>query len=175
MKVLISTEQIQTRVSEMSRQISRDYAGRPVTLLGVLNGSLMFLADLVRQLDLRSRIGFVQASSYRGATTEPKELEVNAGLAPDIRGRHVLLLDDILDSGHTLNRLSEHVRGLRPESLKVAVMLRKRGRQQVPLEPDYCGFEIPDVFVVGYGMDYDDEYRQLPYVAELDGESATRR
>ena len=175
MKVLISTEQIQQRVAELARQIARDYAGRPVTLLGVLNGSLMFLADLVRQLDLRSRIGFIQASSYRGATTRPGELEVNAGLVPDIRGRHVLLLDDILDSGRTLVRLGGHVRGLEPASVKIVVMLRKRGRQQVPCEPDYCGFEIPDVFVVGYGMDYNDEYRQLPYVAELDGESATRR
>jgi hypoxanthine phosphoribosyltransferase len=170
MKVLITTEQIQARVVELSRQISRDYAGRPITLLGVLNGSLMFLADLVRKLDLRSRIGFIQASSYRGATTTPRDLEVNAGLVPDIRGKHVLLLDDILDSGQTLVRLVDHMRGLEPASLKIAVMLRKSGRQQVPCEPDYCGFEIPDVFVVGYGMDYDDEYRQLPYVAELDGE-----
>jgi hypoxanthine phosphoribosyltransferase len=167
MRVLISKPQIELRIAELAQEISRDYAGQSITLLGVLNGSLMFLADLVRQLDLPSRIGFVQATSYRGATTTPGELDVNPGLIPDVRGRQVLLLDDILDSGVTLTTLKQRVWALEPSSLKVAVLLRKRGRQQVPFEPDYCGFEIPNVFVVGYGMDYNDEYRQLPYVAEL--------
>jgi len=167
MRVLISKPQIELRIAELAREISRDYGGQSITLLGVLNGSLMFLADLVRQLDLPSRIGFVQATSYRGATTTPGELDVNPGLVPDVRGRQVLLLDDILDSGVTLTTLKQRVWALEPASLKVAVLLRKRGRQQVPFEPDYCGFEIPNVFVVGYGMDYNDEYRPLPYVAEL--------
>jgi hypoxanthine phosphoribosyltransferase len=131
----------------------------------VLTGSLIFLSDLVRQLDLPLRIGLIQASSYRGATTTAGELRVNPELLPDVRGRHVLVLDDILDTGQTMTRLSQHVRELGVASLKVGVLLRKRGRQQVELEPDYCGFDIPDAFVVGYGLDYNDEYRHLPHIA----------
>jgi hypoxanthine phosphoribosyltransferase len=138
-----------------------------VTIIGVLTGSLMFLADLVRHLDLHLRIGVLQASSYRGATTRPGELHVQPELLPDVRGRHILLLDDILDTGKTLGYLTAHLRGLGVESLRVAVLLRKEGRQEVPLEPDYCGFTIPDRFVVGYGLDYNDEYRHLPYIAIL--------
>ena len=168
MEILIPAERIQQRVAELARQITADYDHQPVTLIGVLTGSLMFMADLVRQLDLASRIGFIQASSYRGATTTPGELAIYPGLVPDVRGRHVLLLDDILDTGHTLVRVVGQVQDLQPHSLRVAVLLRKLGRQQVPLEPDYCGFAIPDRFVIGYGLDYNDEYRHLPYVAVLD-------
>jgi hypoxanthine phosphoribosyltransferase len=127
----------------------------------------MFLADLVRQLDLPLRIGLLQASSYRGKNTSPGQLQVGPELVPDVRNRHVLLLDDILDTGKTLSHLVGHLNNLGTSSVRVAVLLRKRGRQEVPLEPDYCGFDIPDVFVVGYGLDFNDEYRHLPYVAML--------
>jgi hypoxanthine phosphoribosyltransferase len=167
MEMLISAERIQERVREMARQIAADYRGAPLTIVGVLTGSLMFLADLVRRLDSPLRIAFIQASSYRGAATEPGSLHVQPELLPDLRGRDVMLLDDILDTGKTLQHVSEHIRGLGVSSLRIAVLLRKRGRQQVPVEPDYCGFDIPDRFVVGYGLDYDDEYRHLPYVAVL--------
>jgi hypoxanthine phosphoribosyltransferase len=168
MEILIPAERIQQRVAELARQIGGDYRGRPLTIVGVLTGSLMFVADLVRHLDLQLRITFVQASSYRGATTTAGRLQVQPELLPDLRGRHVLLLDDILDTGQTLRHLTEYLRGLGVASLRVAVLLRKHGRQQVPLEPDYCGFDIPDRFVVGYGLDYDDEYRHLPYVAVME-------
>lgn len=167
MEILLPAERIQERVKELAGQIADDYAGRPLTIIGVLTGSLMFLADLVRHLDLPLRIGLIQASSYRGATTRPGELHVQPELTPDVRGREVLLLDDILDTGRTLDRLVRHFRELEAASLRVAVLLRKRGRQTVALEPDYCGFEIPDLFVVGYGLDFDDEYRHLPHVAAL--------
>lgn len=167
MQVLISAEDIQRRVGELARQISGDYAGQPVTLLGILTGSLMFLADLIRQLDLPSRIGFIQASSYRGKTTRPEKLEIVPGMVPEIRGRHVLLLDDILDTGRTLDQVMKLVQDMAPKSVRTVVLLRKRGRQELPLEPDYCGFEIPNVFVIGYGLDYNDEYRQLPHIAVL--------
>lgn len=167
MEILISAQKIQTRVHELARQIGADYADEDVTFVGVLTGSLMFLADLVRQLDLRLRIGFVQASSYRGATTRSGELHIGPELLPDVRDRHVLLLDDILDTGKTLHHLVAHIRGLGARSVKVAVLLRKRGRQELHLEPDYCGFEIPDRFVVGYGMDFNDEHRHLPYIGVL--------
>src|SRR5262249_7913773 len=155
--------------------IQVDYQDRPVTIIGVLTGSLMFLADLVRHLDLPLRIGLIQASSYRGAVTRPGELHVQKELLPDIRGRHVLLLDDILDTGQTLGYLVPYLRQLGPPSVRVAVLLRKQGRQQVSLEPDYYGFEIPDAFVIGYGLDFNDEYRHLPYVAILPAESDGRK
>jgi hypoxanthine phosphoribosyltransferase len=165
MEVLISADRIQQRVGELARQIAADYQDRPVTIVGVLTGSLMFLADLVRHLDLSLRIGLIQASSYRGTTTAPGELHVQPELVPDVDGRHVLLLDDILDTGQTLAYLTAHIRSLGARTLRVAVLLRKMGRQKIPLEPDYCGFEIPDAFVVGYGLDYNDEYRHLPHIA----------
>ncbi|GIW81942.1 MAG: hypoxanthine phosphoribosyltransferase [Gemmatales bacterium] len=167
MNILISAERIQERVRTMAAEISADYRDRPLTILGVLTGSLMFLADLVRHLDLPIRIGLVQASSYRGAATTPGELRIHPELLPDVRNRHVLLLDDILDTGRTLSRLAEHLRSLEVASLRIAVLCRKIGRQEVPLEPDYQGFEIPNEFVVGYGLDYNDEYRHLPFVAVL--------
>ncbi len=167
MEILIPAERIQQRVAELAGQVAADFRGRPVTIVGVLTGCLMFLADLVRHLDLSLRIGLVQASSYRGATTTPGELHVAPELLPDLRDRHVLLLDDILDTGQTISRLAGHIRGLGPASLRTGVLLRKAGRQQVPFEPDYCGFDIPDAFVVGYGLDYNDEYRHLPHIAVL--------
>ncbi len=170
MQVLLPAEQIQKRVGELARQIALDYDGRPVTFVGVLTGCLMFLADLVRQLDLPLRIDFIQASSYRGATTTAGQLHIHPGLAPDVRGRHVLLLDDILDTGKTLVHLRSHLHDLGAASLRTGVLLRKRGRQVVEIEPDYCGFEIPDAFVVGYGLDFNDEYRHLPYIAILPNE-----
>jgi hypoxanthine phosphoribosyltransferase len=167
MEILIPAERIQVRIGELARQIAADYAHRPVTIMGVLTGSLMFLADLVRHLPLPLRIGWIQASSYRGAVTSPGALHIEPDLVPDVRGRHILLLDDILDTGQTLGHLVRHVDNLQVESVRVAILLRKKGRQKVPLEPDYCGFEIPDAFVVGYGLDYNDEYRNLPYIAVL--------
>ena len=167
MQILIPAERIQQRVGELARQIAEDYHGRPVTIVGVLTGSLIFVADLIRHLDLSLRVGLIQASSYRGAVTTPGELHVQPELTPDVNGRHVLLLDDILDTGQTLNHLVRHLHGLGAASVCVGVLLRKQGRQQVPLEPDYCGFDIPNAFVVGYGLDFNDEYRHLPYIAVL--------
>jgi hypoxanthine phosphoribosyltransferase len=168
MDILIPAERIRERVAELARQVADDYRDRhPVTIVGVLNGSLMFLADLVRHLDMPLRIGLIQASSYRGTVTEPGELRIDPALLPDVRGRHVLLLDDILDTGQTLGHLVSHFGTLGCASLHVGVLLRKEGRQQVALVPDYCGFDIPDAFVVGYGLDRNDEYRNLPYIAVL--------
>ena len=172
MKVLLSAADIQRRVAEMARQIADDYRGQPVTIVGVLTGCLMFLADLVRHLDLPLRIGLLQASSYRGETTTAGELRIQLERLPDLRGRHVLLLDDILDTGQTLAYLREHLHNLGIASLRIGVLLRKEGRQQLPLEVDYRGFDIPDAFVVGYGLDYNDEYRHLPYVAVLSADNS---
>ncbi len=167
MEILLSAERIRERVGELAAEIRDQYRGQPITIVGVLTGCLMFLADLVRHLDMPVRLALVQASSYRGAATSPGKLRVQADLTPELRGRHLLLIDDILDTGRTLDHMVRQLQELKPASLRVAVLLRKQARQEVPLEPDFCGFDIPDVFVVGYGLDYNDEYRQLPFLGVL--------
>jgi hypoxanthine phosphoribosyltransferase len=167
MEILIPAERIQQRVAELGRQIAADYRGRPLTVVGVLTGCLIFLADLVRQMDLPLRLALVQASSYRGAATRPGELRISPELLPDVRGRDILLLDDILDTGQTLASLKNYLLQSGAASVRTVVLLRKLGRQQVPLEPEYYAFDIPDVFVVGYGLDYNDQFRHLPHVAAL--------
>jgi hypoxanthine phosphoribosyltransferase len=167
-RILLSAEQIQQRVRELGQEIGHAFNGRSVTIVGVLTGCLIFLADLVRQLDLPTRIAFLQASSYRGTATLPGELKIDPGLLPDVRGAHVLLVDDILDTGRTLKQVADHLQALGVQSLATVVLLRKKGRQQVAVDPTYCGFEIPDVFVVGYGLDFNGAYRHLPSIAVCD-------
>ena len=169
MEILITEAQIQERVRELGKQIEVDYQGRPLTIVAILTGSLIALADLIRQIQLPLRVALLQASSYKGATTSSGALIINESFAPDVAGRDVLLLDDILDTGHTLATLVHRMSDRGALRVRTAVLLRKRGRQEVKIEPDYCGFEIPDAFVVGYGLDYDDDYRHLPYVAVLPG------
>ena len=168
MEILLSETQIQARVEELGRQIEADYHGKPLTIVAVLTGSLIVLADLIRRIQIPLRVALLQASSYKGATTSGGALIINEAFAPDVAGRDVLLLDDILDTGHTLGTLVHRMTDRGALSVRTAVLLRKVGRQEVRLEPDYCGFVIPDKFVVGYGLDYDDDYRHLPYVAVLD-------
>jgi hypoxanthine phosphoribosyltransferase len=167
-EILLSESAIQARVEELGRQVSDDYQGKRLTIVAILTGSLILLADLIRQIRLPHRIALVQASSYKGATITGGALILNEAFAPDVAGRDVLLLDDILDTGHTLATLVHRMNDRGANSVRTAVLLRKLGRQEVHLEPDYCGFTIPDKFVVGYGLDYDDDYRHLPYVAVMD-------
>lgn len=167
-EVLLGESAIQARVAELADDIRRDYSGRAFTVVGVLTGSLIFLADLVRAIELPLRIGLVGASSYRGTTTTAGALVIQDALLPDVRGRHLLLLDDILDTGQTISGLVRHLsvdRGA--ATVKTCVLLRKVGRQTVPFEPDYVGFAIPDRFVVGYGLDFDDDYRHLRFIGVL--------
>jgi hypoxanthine phosphoribosyltransferase len=168
MEVLIPADAIRVRLDELAAEIGRAYEGKPpVTVVGILNGCLMFVADLVRRLDLPLRLAFVTASSYRGTATAPGRLEIRDELLPDLAGRHVLVLDDILDTGKTLTRVVAHLIDRGAASVKVGVLLRKVGRQEVPFEPDFVAFTIPDRFVVGYGLDFDDEFRHLPYIGVL--------
>jgi hypoxanthine phosphoribosyltransferase len=167
-KVLLNEEQLREGVARMAAQINGHYGQRPLTLVGVLTGSIVLVADLIRRLDMPLRVGVVQARSYRGAATTPGELTVNSDLMPDISRRDVLVVDDIFDTGKTLLKLLDQLGRLGPTSLASAVLLRKHGRQEVAMQPDYVGFEIPDAFVVGYGLDYQDEYRNLPYLAALE-------
>jgi len=166
-EILIQEAEIRARVAELGRQIAADYQGKPLTIVAVLTGSLIVLADLIRRIEIPLRVALIQASSYKGATTTARSLLINESFAPDVTGRDVLLLDDILDTGHTLATLVHRMSERGALSVRTAVLLRKIGRQEVPIEPDYCGFTIPDQFVVGYGLDYDDDYRHLPYVGVL--------
>jgi hypoxanthine phosphoribosyltransferase len=165
-ELLIDEDRIRQRLVVLGQQIEHDYRDRPLTIVAVLTGSLIALADLIRQIRIPLRIALLQASSYRGATTATT-LVINEAFVPDVIGRDVLLLDDILDTGQTLGALVDHLKDRGAASVKTAVLLRKIGRQVVPIEPDYCGFVIPDAFVVGYGLDFNDEYRHLPYVGVL--------
>jgi len=167
MDVLITQAAIQARVRDIAHDIHRDFEGRRFTVVGILTGSLVFLADLIRYIELPHQIGLLQASSYRGASTEAGTLVVNDSLLQEVQGKHILLLDDILDTGATLSRLVEHLQHRGAASVGTAVLLRKIGRQTVAFEPDYTGFSIPDQFVVGYGLDFNDDYRHLPFIGVL--------
>jgi hypoxanthine phosphoribosyltransferase len=174
MRTLLSKEQLHDGVTGMADKIAGCYADRQLTIVGVLTGSVVLMADLIRLIDLPMRVGVLQASSYRGATTTRGELVINSELMLDISGRDVLLVDDIFDTGHTLVRTLEKMRAFEPTSIRSAVLLRKHGRQEVEYRPDFVGFDIPDEFVVGYGLDYEDMYRNLPFLAALEPEDIAR-
>ena len=168
MKVLLSEEQLRVGVGRLAREISSYYENRPLTIVGVLTGSVVLLADLIRQLEMPLQVGLVQARSYRGRSTSPGSLVIHADLLPELKDQHVLLVDDIYDTGRTLFELVAQIDDLGATAIRSAVLLRKKGRQEVSLEPNHVGFDIPDEFVVGYGLDYNDMYRNLPYVASLE-------
>ena len=164
--VLISRPQIARRIRELSREIERDFAGRELAVVAVLNGTVMFLADLIRNLSLPLRLDFIGVSSY-GLGTESGELVFTKELRLDVRGRDVLLVDDILDTGKTLSRVVAKVRELKPQRIKTCVLLEKAARRTEEVQADYIGFSIPDLFVVGYGLDFAERYRNLPFVGVL--------
>ena len=168
MYTLIPAHQIALRVAELGRTIGGAYRGKPLTILGVLNGSVILVADLMRSVQVPHRVGFVQASSYGGPTTEPGSLSVGLSLMPEIAGRDVLLVDDIFDTGRTMVRLLDELQRYHPSSLRTAVLLWKQERSEVAATPDYFGFQIPNAFVVGYGLDYDDDYRHLSDIVVLE-------
>jgi hypoxanthine phosphoribosyltransferase len=165
-KTLVTADEIQQSIGELAVEIRRREAGRPLTVIAVMTGSIMFLADLVRKLDMPLRVGVIQARSYQG--TKRGSLAINLDMLPEITGRDVLVVDDIFDTGHTLLEVISLLDERGPRSIRSAVLVLKQGKQQVTLRPDYVGFEIPDVFVVGYGLDYNDAYRNLPFLAALE-------
>lgn len=167
--VIFTAQQIASRVQELARQISSDYSSADeLVMVGVLRGCYIFLADLSRAVTVPRRIDFIAVSAY-GLQTEPSEsLRLIMDVRSDLAGRHVLIVDDILDSGLTLHYLEQLFRARNPATLKTCVFLRKPGRLQVDMTPDYLGFDIPDVWVVGYGLDCADRYRALPYIGQVD-------
>jgi hypoxanthine phosphoribosyltransferase len=166
-KVLISEEEIQAKLAEMGEAITRDYAGRPVLLVGVLKGAFVVMADLARHIRLPVEFDFMAVSSYGAATKTSGVVRILKDLDHDLENRDVLIVEDIVDSGLTLNYLLKNLRARRPASLEVAALLHKRGLQKVAIDMRYVGFEIPPEFVVGYGLDFGERYRNLPYVATL--------
>ena len=164
--VLISRTELHRRVRELAAQIQRDFAGRDLVVVSLLNGTVLFLADLIRSLDMPLRLDFMGVSSY-GSGTVSRELVFTKELRLDVRDRDVLLVDDILDTGKTLTTVIAKLQKLRPRQIKTCVLLNKLARRVEPIQADYSGFDIPDLFVVGYGLDYAERYRNLPFVGVL--------
>jgi hypoxanthine phosphoribosyltransferase len=165
-RVLITEEQLARRVKILAREIERDFRGRETVVVSLLSGTVMFLADLIRHLNLPLRLDFIGVSSY-GIGTESGDLVFTKELRIDVRGRDVLLIDDILDTGKTMSRVLPKLRALKPRRIKVCVLLDKSERRVEKVKADYVGFAVPDFFVVGYGLDFAERYRNLPFVGVL--------
>lgn len=172
--VLISEEALAAKVAEMGQAISRDFAGKKLIVIGVLKGSVVFMADLIRQITIPVEMDFMAVSSYGSGTKTSGVVKILKDLDRLIEGYDVLVVEDILDSGMTLSYLTELLRDRNPASIHIATLLDKPERRKVEIKPDYVGFTIPDEFVVGYGLDYAELYRSLPYVGILDPKVYTK-
>ena len=166
-EVLFSEEQLKARVAEIARQIEADYAGKEIMLISVLRGSFIFMADLCRAIQLPCTLDFMSVSSYGKGTTSSGQFQITKDLSEDITGRHVIVVEDILDSGNTLSYLLKILENRHPASIRLCTLLDKPERRVKPVEVHYTGFSIPDAFVVGYGLDYAERYRNLPYIGVL--------
>ncbi len=165
--MLITEEQIQTKVAELARQVDADYIGKEILLVGVLKGAVMVMADLARALETPVSMEFMAVSSYGSSTSSSGVVRILKDLDREIEGKHVLVVEDIIDSGLTLNWLLRNMRSRGPASVEVCALLRKPEAAKVDVPVKYVGFNIPSVFVVGYGLDYAERYRELPFVGRL--------
>ena len=166
--ILVTEEQLKAKVHELGAQITRDYAGRDLLLVSILKGSVVFMADLMRAIQMPCGIDFMVVSSYGGAnTTYTGLVKIVKDLDQDLSGKDLLIVEDILDTGITLSHLVPMLKLRNPASVRLCTILSKPSRRKADIEPDYLGFEVPDEFVVGYGLDYDENYRNLPYVGVL--------
>ncbi len=166
-EVLIDEATLQAKVTELGARISADYADRQVTLVSVLKGALPFMADLMRAITAPVRIDLMEVSSYGGSTETSGRVRILKDLSSSVEGEHVLIVEDIIDTGLTLNYLTQYLEGMQPASLNICTLLDKPARRLVEIDLAYCGFEILDRFVIGYGLDYDELYRNLPYIGVL--------
>ena len=166
-QILFTEEQLSACVDRLAEEINRDYAGKAPLVVGILQGSFVFLADLVRKIKLPINLEFMSVSSYGSGTSSTGEVNIRLDLSEEIEGRDVILIEDILDSGNTLSRLLPTLQARGPASLKLCCLLDKPSRREREVPIDYLGFTIPDAFVVGYGLDYDQKYRNLPYIGIL--------
>ena len=169
-KILLTESQLSDRVTELARRISADYAGAPPVIVGILKGSFVFISDLVRKLELDASVFFMEVSSYGASTKTSGIVQIVRDLDESIEGRDVLIVEDIIDSGLTLNYIKSMLSARNPGSVRICAMLNKAERRECDIEVDYVGFDIPNEFVVGYGLDYAERYRQLPYVGVLGDE-----
>ena len=165
--ILFSEEQLQERVAALGAQITRDFAGKNPLFVGVLKGCYIFMADLLRHVELDCTMDFMAVSSYGSKSVTTGAVQIKKDLSADIEGRDVILVEDILDSGLTLNYLRQYLGVRKPASVSIVTLLDKPARRKAPIYADYFGFEIPDAFVVGYGLDYAEKYRNLPYIGIL--------
>ena len=166
-EILISESELQSIVASLGEQITRDYAGKKLLLVGILKGSVIFMSDLMRHIDLDCHIDFMRVSSYGSGTASSGKINIELDLRRSVKGYDVLIIEDILDSGNTLTLLKELRVSRGPESVKICTLLDKPARHMTDIKPDYTGKVIPNYFVIGYGLDYDEKYRNLPYVAIL--------
>ena len=166
-EVLFSEEQLKNRVQEIARQITADYQGKEIMLISVLRGSFVFMADLCRAIDLPCTLDFMAVSSYGKGTKSSGQVQITKDLSEDISDRHIIVVEDILDSGNTLSYLLKILENRHPASIRLCTLLDKPDRRVKPVEVHYSGFTIPDAFVVGYGLDYAEHYRNLPYIGIL--------
>lgn len=173
---LLSREQLAEKVNELGAQLTRDYADKDTVFVGILKGCFVFMADLVRAVELnRLELGFMQVSSYGGQNTvSTGNVVIKKDLEIDLTGRHIVIVEDIIDSGNTLSYMKKYLAGRGAASVKICTILDKPSRRQTPLTPDYCGFTIPDAFVVGYGLDYDEQFRELPDLCILHRKAAVQ-
>jgi len=167
-RILFSSEEIDKRNIELGEEISKDYEGKKLVAISLLRGSFIFASDLVRNISIPVEIDFLTTSSYGDQEETSGNVEIVTDIRSDIEGRDVLIIDDIMDSGYTMQYVIEHLKKKNPSSIKTAVMLDKPSRRKVDLKPDYIGFSIPDVFIVGYGLNYGDYYRNIPYIFTFD-------
>ena len=165
-RVLISQEELEAAVARIGRQISEDFRDKDPIFVGVLKGCFIFMADLMRHVDIKCTMDFMAVSSYSG-TSSTGAVKINKDLGQDIEGRHVIIVEDILDSGVTLSYLKHYLMGRRPASITIATLMDKPARRKADVCADYSCFEVPDAFVVGYGLDYNEHYRNLPYIGDL--------
>ena len=168
---LLSTDEIAARVKEMGAQISADYADKKILMVGVLRGAVIFMSDLARAISVPVAIDFMAVSSYGVSTTSSGIVRIMKDLDEEVAGRHILVVEDIIDTGLTLNYLLDNLRSRKPASIRLATLLNKQERRRKDVHVDYIGFNIPDHFVVGYGLDYAEQYRNLPFIGILKPEA----
>ena len=167
LKVLIDEQTLQNRIREIAKQIEAEYKGKTITIICILKGSVFFTVDLAKAIDGDVRVEFIRVSSYGGDTVSSGEIKMKLDLKDSINGKDVIVVEDIVDTGRTLSYLMEYLKLKQPNSLKICTLLDKKERRVCEVEPDFVGFEIPDEFVVGFGLDYDEKYRNLPYIGIL--------
>ncbi len=173
-KILVTKEEISARIKELGDEITHDYQGESVLMVGILRGAVVFFSELVKNIDLDVRFDFMVVSSYGSGSVSSGEVKIVKDISQPIEGKHVLIVEDIIDTGHTLSNLKKMLQTRNPKSIKIVSLLDKPSRRKVEMEGDYIGFVVPNEFVVGYGLDYDEKYRNLPEIGVLKEEIYTK-